>query len=54
MSPQKQRSDNSPVEENPIDADTKTIDSPAQQTIDGKKFIAHSFPSITNINQKTY
>ena len=50
MSPQKQRSDNSPVEENPIDADTKTIDSPAQQTIDGKKFICSFYPSIATIN----
>ena len=35
MSPQEQRSNNSPVEEDPVDTDTQTIDSLAQQTIDG-------------------
>ena len=50
MSPQEQRSDNSPVEEDPIDTNTQTIDSPAWQTIDGKKFICSFYPSIAIIN----
>ena len=50
MSPQEQRSDNSPGEENPVDTDTQTIDSPAWQTIDGKKFICSLYPSIAIIN----
>ena len=45
-SPQEQRSDNSPVEEDPIDTNTQTVDSVAQQTIDGKKFICSFYPSI--------
>ena len=52
-STQEQRSNNPTVEDDPVDADTQPIDSPTQQIIDGKKFIAHSCPSITNINQKT-
>ena len=50
MSPQEQRSDNSPVEEDPVDTDTQTIDSLARQTIDGKKFICSFYPSIAIIN----
>ena len=49
-SPQEQRSDDSPVEEDPVDTDTQTIDSLAQQTIDGKKFICSFYPSIAIIN----
>ena len=49
-SAQEQRSDNLPVEENPVDTDTQTVDSPAQQTIDGKKFIFSLYPSIAIIN----
>ena len=42
---------NSPlVEGNPIDVDTQTINSPVQQTIDGKKIIYLFYPSATNMN----
>ena len=50
MSPQEQRSDNSPVEEDPIDTDTQTVETLAQQTIDGKKFICSFYPSIPIVN----
>ena len=39
-----------PVEEDPIDIDTQTVDSPARQTIDGKKFICSFYSSIAIIN----
>ena len=35
------------VEDDPVDADTQTVNSPTQQTIDGKKFIC-SFLSFYN------
>ena len=52
MSLQEQRSDKSLVEEDPVDTDTQTIDSPAQKTIDGKKFICSFYPSIAIITEK--
>ena len=36
---QEQKSDSPPVENDPIDVDTQTVDPPVQQTIDGKKVI---------------
>ena len=53
MSPQEQRYNNSPVEEDLVNTDTQTIDSPARQTIDGKKFICSFYPSIAIINWKS-
>ena len=47
MSTQEQRSNNPTVENDPVDADTQTIDSPSQQIVDGKKFIC-SFLSFYN------
>ena len=38
---------NPTVEDDPIDADTQTIDSPIQQIVNGKKFIC-SFLSFHN------
>ena len=50
MSPQEQRSNNSPVEDDPVNTDTQTVDSPAWQTFNGKKFICSFYPSIAIIN----
>ena len=46
-SAQEQRSNNPTVGDDPDDADTQTVDSPTQQTVDGKKFIC-SFLSFYN------
>ena len=38
-STQEQKPASPPIEDGPIDADTRTVNSPIQQTVDGKKFI---------------
>ena len=47
---QEQKSDSPPVKNDPVDVDTQTIESPVQQTIDGKKVICLVYLSATNMN----
>ena len=46
---QEQKSDSPPVENDPIDVDTQTVESLVQQTIDGKKVIYLVYVPTTNI-----
>ena len=50
ISMQEQKIDRPLVEDNPINIDTQAINSPVQQTIDGKKIIYLFYPSTTNMN----
>ena len=50
ISTQEQKIDSPSVEGDPIDVDTQTVNSPFQQTIDGKKIIYLFYPSTTNMN----
>ena len=47
---QEQESDNLPIENDPIGVVTQTVESPVQQTIDGKKIIYLFYPFATNMN----
>jgi len=47
---QEQKIDSPLVEGDPIDVATQTVNSPVQQTIDGKKIIYLFYPSATNMN----
>ena len=53
-STQEQGSDNSPAEDDPINIDTQTVDSLAQQTIDGKKFICSFLSFHSNYKLKSF
>ena len=47
---QEQESDSLPIENDPIGIVIQTIESPVQQTIDGKKIIYLFYPFATNMN----
>ena len=48
ISMQEQKIDRPSVEDNPINADTQAVNSPVQQTIDGKKILF--YPSAIDMN----
>ena len=50
ISTQEQKIDRPSVENNPINVDTQAINSPVQQTIDGKKIIYLFYPFATDMN----
>ena len=47
---QRQKSSSLPIEGDPVDVDTQTVESLVQQTIDGKKVICSVKLSATNMN----
>ena len=47
---QEQKIDRPSVEDNPINVDIQAVNSPVQQTIDGKKIIYLFYPSATDMN----
>ena len=47
---QGQESDSLPIEGDPVDVDTQTVESLVQQTIDGKKVTCLVYLSTTNMN----
>ena len=47
---QEQESDSLPIENDPVGVVIQTVESPIQQTIDGKKIIYLFYPSTTNMN----
>ena len=47
---QEQESDSLPIENDPIDTVTQTIESSVQQTIDGKKVICLVYLPVTNMD----
>ena len=51
---QEQKINSPSVEGDPIDVATQTVNSPVQQTIDGKKIIYLFYPSATNMNWKNF
>ena len=50
ISTQEQKINRPSVEDNPINVDTQAVNSPVQQTIDGKKIIYLFYPSATDMN----
>ena len=47
---QGQKSGSLPIEGDPIDVDTQTVDSPDKQTIDGKEVTCLVYLPVTNMN----